>query len=507
MLLDAIERAVRLRAGAPATICDGRILTWQQLVARISRLAGALRGMDVQESSPVGILGLNSDRYLEAMYAIWWAGGVAVPMNFRFAVAEHLHCIDETEIRVIFVDEHFVDTARQLAAQRPHLRLIAMGDAPVEGFNAYEQLIAGAPPADPVRRPSDVHAGIFYTGGTTGIPKGVMHSMRSLWSGAVCLGMGFHPPEHLRYLHTTPMFHLGDLALSCLTTLCAGTHVFLAQFTCESFVRLVGQYGVQATALVPTMVSRLLDSGLMRGEATKSLHTLIFGGSPIAETELNRLRETLPGVQLCQIFGQTETAANGTLLRDDEHGRSAGRALFGNLVGVFDQQGRELPPGATGEIWVKGPAAMLGYWRNPDLTASTLTDGWVHTGDAGYMDEEGYIYICDRLKDMIITGGENVYCAEVENAIAAHPSVAQVAVIGVPDEKWGERVHAVIVLHPGKTLTLEALQEHCRSRIAGYKLPRSMELRTESLPLSAVGKVLKTALREPYWAGKTRNVN
>jgi long-chain acyl-CoA synthetase len=251
----------------------------------------------------------------------------------------------------------------------------------------------------------------------------------------------------------------------------------------------------------------LLDSEAFEPARMASLHTLMFGGSPIAESELARLRAGMPQARLCQGFGQSETVANGTILLNEFRDGSAGRPLFGNAVKIVDPAGVPQGAGVVGEILVKGPATMLGYWNNPQLSAKTLTNGWVHTGDAGCMDNEGYLYIYDRLKDMIITGGENVYSAEVENAVASHVGVAQVAVIGVPDDKWGERVHAIIVPHDSAEPTLQEIQMHCRPLIASYKLPRSIELRREALPLSAVGKVAKTELRAPHWAGKTRNVN
>jgi long-chain acyl-CoA synthetase len=482
-------------------------LTWKAAAERTARLAGALTFHDLARGSRIGILGLNSALYLEALHGIWWAGAVAVPMNWRFALAEHVFTIDDAGLEAVFVDPSFLDLAWQIAEARPQVRLILMDHSAPMGLLAQEPLIAGSGGIEPAVRSSLELAGIFYTGGTTGRPKGVMHSAHSLWAGAACLGLEIQPPDSPCYLHAAPMFHLGDMSLSLLTTECAGTHVFLRQFSPGGFIELVEAHRIQLTTLVPTMIAMVLDSPGFRREAMQSLHTLMFGGSPIADAQMARLRECLPAVRLNQIFGQTETVGNGTILKNEDRLRSAGRALIGNTVGVFDDAGVPLSAMQTGEIWVRGPSAMMGYLNNTVLTAAALADGWVHTGDAGYLDEEGYLYVCDRLKDMIISGGENVYSAEVENAIASHPLVEQVAVIGVPDEHWGERVHAVIVPRPGAEIALPVLQEHCRPLIAGYKIPRSMSLRTDPLPTSAVGKVAKTELRQPYWADNQSNVN
>lgn len=506
MFIDAILRAAQTRGNAAATICEGRSISWRDSVARTARLAGGLTALGTYPKDTVGILGQNSDRYLEAMHATWWSGGVTVPLNSRFAIAEHLSIIDDARIRTVFVDQHFIEMADQIAAKRP-IQFVFMGEEGPAHMRAHEKMAAQSLSIEPVHTPASDLAGIFYTGGTTGSPKGVMHSSLSLWSGAVCLGTALRPPVNPRYLHSLPMFHLGDLVLAYFTTIDAGTHVISPRFSPEGVINLVSSHGVQLTLLVPTMISMLLDSDAFQPDRMASVHTLMFGGSPIAESELTRLRSGMPQTRLCQGFGQSETVANGTLLVNEFRERSAGRPLFGNAIKIVDPDGVQQRPGVVGEILVRGPATMLGYWNNPELSAKTLANGWIRTGDAGCLDHEGYLYIYDRLKDMIISGGENVFSAEVENAVASHVGVAQVAVIGVPDDKWGERVHAIIVPHDDAQPTLEEIQVHCRPLIAGFKLPRSIELRREALPLSAVGKVAKAELRAPHWAGKTRNVN
>lgn len=358
-------------------------------------------------------------------------------------------------------------------------------------------------------------AGIFYTGGTTGHPKGVMHSIQSLWAGATSLAVDSRIWAGPCYLHAVPMFHLGDLAQSFIMTGLAGTHVFIPGFSASSVIEAVRAHHVEIINLVPTMIGMLLDDPSFDPADFESLRILKYGGSPASDTLVEKARRAFPNAQLIQSFGQTETAACGTSLHHEDSWigevepkrRSAGPAHYGCEIAVFDSAGVRQAAGTNGEVWIHTPSAMMGYWKRPDLTASTLTNGWVHTGDVGYLNDDGYLYLCDRVKDMIISGGENVFSAEVENAIASHPAVAQVAVIGIPDERWGEKVHAVVVCRPNSTVDLDELQSHCRGLIAGYKLPRSLDIRDQPLPLSAVGKVLKTVLRQPYWDGKERAIS
>jgi long-chain acyl-CoA synthetase len=517
MFVQAIRRAAQLRADQVATICGARRRTWSESVERTARLAAGLQALGVKPGERVGVLAHNSDIYLEAIHAVWWCGAVIVPMNTRWALGEHLYSVDDAGIGLLLTDDVHLELAGQIQAARPAISaVIHFGERPTpDGLGDLEALVGGSAPAAPVYVRIEDLAGIFYTGGTTGHPKGVMHSSLSLWAGATNLALDTRWPPHPRYLHAAPMFHLGDLQQAFGVTAQAGTHVFVPGFTPDGVAAAVRDHAVETTLLVPTMIGMLLDSPGFDPSDFASLQLLTFGGSPISDAVLGRMRAAFPNARLVQGFGQTETAACGAVLHDDgapldasePRRRSAGRALYGCELGVFDERGERQAPGVTGEIWVHTPSAMLGYWNKPDQTAASLTDGWVHTGDAGYLDEDGYLYVCDRVKDMIISGGENVFSAEVENAVASHPSVAQVAVIGVPDERWGERVHAVVVCRAGMSVAIEDLQAHCRPLIAGYKLPRSLELRSQPLPLSAVGKVLKATLRAPHWSGRVRNVS
>lgn len=513
MFVSAIRRAVQIRHDRPATICGPRVRSWAQSADRIARLAQGLRALGARPGTTVGILASNSDHYLEAIYATWWLGGVAVPMNARWALPEHAYSVDDAGIEIIFSDDGFVKMARDIARACSQIRhVVPFGDT--EGFTSAEALIAAAQPQPATERCDDELAGVFYTGGTTGKPKGVMHSARSLWSTAITLYSDMGVPDCVRYLHCAPMFHLGGLTPAFATTILAGTQVFIPMFRPEFVAEAVRAHRVQFTAVVPTMLGMLVDDPAFRADDYRSLEVVQYGGGAITERVRKALTAAFPHVRMQQGFGQTETAGGATtmphhvmqqLAPEDPRRRSAGRACYGVEVKVVDPAHVRLPPGVVGELCLKTPGAMLGYLNKPEQTAQALIDGWVHTGDAGYLDEDGYVFVCDRLKDVIRTGGENVFSAEVESAVAAHPSVVAVAAIAVPDEIWGERVHAVVTLRDGTALELEQLQKHCRALIAGYKIPRSMEVRAE-LPLSPQGKVLKSELRKPYWEGLGRNI-
>jgi acyl-CoA synthetase (AMP-forming)/AMP-acid ligase II len=317
-----------------------------------------------------------------------------------------------------------------------------------------------------------------------------------------------------RCLFAAPLFHIAGFAVWVALGLVGGTHVILPGFAAHSVLAAVELHRITDTLLVPTMLQMVVDHPAVGDYDLSSLRTLIYGASPISEALLDRAQALLPGVRFIQGYGMTELASAVTLLLPEDHGpegrasgrlRSAGRPAAHAEVRVVDDNDIELPRGAVGEIAVRGRSVMLGSWRRQSETAVALRGGWMHTGDGGYMDHAGYVYIVDRMKDMIVSGGENVYSAEVENALHRHPAVAASAVIGVPDPNWGERVHAVVVLQPGVSASADELRAHCKQFIAGYKAPRSVEF-VEALPLSAAGKVLKHELRRPYWEGCGRAV-
>jgi acyl-CoA synthetase (AMP-forming)/AMP-acid ligase II len=503
-LTQGLHRAVQQQPDRVMTICGDRERTFGEVAGRVARLAGALRELNTGAGDRVAMLSLNSDRYSEYLLAVPWADAVLNPVNVRWSVPEIAYSLRDSDSRVLLVDDTFAPLLPALREAVPDLAtVIHAGDGPVpDGALGYEDLIAAADPVSDSRRGGDELAGVFYTGGTTGFPKGVMLSHANLavsWLGSAatgCLGTSGSIT-----LHTAPMFHLADLAYWGATLLLGGSHVILPGFDPGTVLATIASRRVTDVLLVPTMIQLLVDHPQVTEYDLTSLTSVVYGASPITQAVLERAMKAFPSAGFTQAYGMTELSPVATILTpaDHEQGqlRSAGRAAPHAEVRVVDPDGAQLPTGTVGEIIVRGGHVMLGYWNKPAETQAALRDGWMHTGDGGYLDDQGYLYVVDRIKDMIITGGENVYSAEVENAVARHRAVAQCAVIGLPDPDWGERVHAVVVLHPGATLTLAELREHTKTLIAGYKAPRSVEI-AAALPISGTGKVLKRELRKKY---------
>ncbi|CAM3973015.1 long-chain-fatty-acid--CoA ligase [Tsukamurella ocularis] len=508
-----LHRALQQGPDRILTVCGDRRRTVAESADRIARLAAGLTALGVAAGDRVGIVSVNSDRYHEALLAIPWAGGVVNPVNIRWSAAEIAYSLVDCGTDVVLVDDTFLGLIPAVREQAPNLRTVVYcgdGAAP-EGTVGYEDLIASNAPAPDAMRSGDDLYGVFYTGGTTGHPKGVMLSHHNVVTSA----MGSIATTDLLtrggvLLHAAPMFHLADIAAWLMGTLVGETHVILPAFEPTAAVAAMVEHGVTDSLLVPTMIQMLADSPAAAEADLSSVRRLLYGASPISEAVLARARTVLPNARFTQAYGMTETAPIATLLDHAGHDdpvliRSCGRAVMHADVRILDADDVEAPRGEVGEICIRGDLVMQGYWNQPEVTAQTVRDGWMHTGDGGYMDANGYVFVVDRMKDMIITGGENVYSAEVENALAKHPAVGQVAVIGVPDERWGERVHAVIVAAPGASATEEELRTHTRELIAGYKVPRTVSF-VEALPMSGAGKILKRDLRQQHWGAGERQV-
>ncbi len=512
-LTQGLHRAVQQQPDEIMTVFGERRRTVREVVGRVARLAGALRETGVRGGDRVAMLSLNSDRYHEYLLAVPWADAVLNPVNTRWSAAEISYSLRDSGSRALLVDDAFAPLVPELREACPELAtVIHAGDSPApEGIPGYEDLVAAADPVRDARRGGSDLAGLFYTGGTTGFPRGVMLSHDNLgvsWLGSAASGTLVRPGS--RTLHVAPMFHLADLLSWGATVLVGGSHVMLPAFDPVAVFSAVAEHRVSYTLLVPTMIQLLVDHPEVTRYDLTSLQAVLYGASPIPQAVLERAMKALPAASFTQAYGMTELSPVATLLSPADHEagdvlRSAGRAAPHAEVRVVDSDDAEVPSGTVGEIAVRGGHVMLGYWNKPEETAAAIRDGWMHTGDGGYLDERGYLYIVDRLKDMIISGGENVYSAEVENAIASHPAVAQCAVIGVPDPHWGERVHAVIVPKPDATVTLDDLRDHVKGRIAGYKAPRSLEI-AGTLPVSGAGKILKRELRKGHWTGQDRQV-
>jgi acyl-CoA synthetase (AMP-forming)/AMP-acid ligase II len=501
-LTQSLHRALQQRPGKFWTCNADRRRTVAESADRIARFAGALRATGVRTGDRVAMLALNSDRYHEYLFAVPWAGAVINPVNTRWSAAEIAYSLKESRTRVLIVDDASVVTVPELLARDVELTTVIYcgdGDCPV-GMLDYEAIIASHQPVDDMRRGGGDLLGVFYTGGTTGPPKGVMLSHDNVLTSALgSLAYGQFISSGGRVLHAAPMFHVADLGSWISGNLANATHVFVPSFSSAGVAAAISEYRVTDLLLVPTMIQMLVDDPAIARYDLSSVRHVQYGASPIAEAVLDRARRLMPGAAFIQGYGMTELAPTATMLLSDDHDepslrRSAGRAAPHVEVRVVDDNDDEVPRGTVGEVVARGDNVMLGYWEREADTTAALRGGWMHTGDMGSMDDDGYLFVVDRLKDMIITGGENVYSAEVENALASHPAVATSAVIGVPDEQWGECVHAVIALQPQTVVSEEELRAHCRGLIAGYKIPRSVEF-VDALPMSGAGKVLKRDLR------------
>ena len=516
-LTHGLRRLAQINRNGVATGFEGRRRTWGEVAARVARAASGLRELGAAEGERVAILSLNSDLYLEAYLAAAWAGAVIVPLNVRWSAIENHDALEDCRAKILIVDRAFAELGAEIAAGFPGMALVyADGDEAPSGMTPWEVLATASDPIpDAMRKASDL-AGIFYTGGTTGRSKGVMLSHGNLTANAFnALAEGLFGAD-CTYLHAAPMFHLANGAAMVSLLLSGGSNRMIRAFTPEAVLKAIQDEKVTDVLLVPTMIQMLVDHPKAGDYDLSSLRRVAYGASPISEAVLDRAMKTLPGVEFAQAYGQTELSPIATVLHWKEHigegrekgrHRSAGRATLGAEVRIVDPDDNPVPTGTVGEICVRGDIVMMGYWERPEETAAALKGGWMHTGDGGYLDEDGFVYVVDRVKDMIITGGENVYSVEVENALALHPAVAQAAVIGIPHEHWGEQVHAVVHVAAGVEVSETELIEHCRARIAHYKAPRSVELRAEPLPLSGAGKILKRDLRAPHSDKAQRNVS
>src|SRR3954471_4717420 len=498
-MISPLRRAVQVAAERPAVVCGSTQLTYAPMWHRCPRLAGALRALGLQEGDRVGVVSPNCHRYLEIYQAVPGAGMVLVPLNQRHSDAELRYALEDSGAKLLFAGRAAPDLPWCVRT------VVAMGED-------YEALLAGAAPAEfPGHIGEEDLAGLFYTGGTTGTAKGVMLTHLNLVSNAMPLQLCWPFSPETVWLVTAPLFHLAGSIAVLSTVWNAGRHVVLLPFAPAAALDLVERERVTATLVVPSMLAAMNEEQRARPRDVSSLRLLSFGGAPSATETLRRAHEVFPGASLLHLYGATETAPIATALPaferflDAPQARSCGQPAVGVDVDIRRDDGSSCDIGEVGEVAVRGPNVMGAYWNKPDQTAATLRDGWYHTGDLGYMDEHAFVYLVDRAKDMIVSGGENVYSTEVEDVLYRHPAVLEAAVFGVPDARWGEAVHAVVV--PRAPVTAGELIAHCRAAIAGYKVPKGVDLRAEPLPKSGAGKVLKRELRAPYWADRDAMVS
>jgi len=499
-----LQRTARLHGNNPAILDPAGNLDWATWITRIARAAGMLRHtLHLATGERMGIIARNSVRQAELIYACYWAGVVPVPVNFRLAPPEIAELLEDAGCKALAVEPHFsalLDGAPLDAWRGRAFLLSGQAAGGLAGYDALRDAAAPISPADPEEGDDAI---LLYTGGTTGRGKGVRISHRNIVANAMQLAHIMAVRAQDSYLHVSPMFHSTDLKATCLT-MHGGCHVYLPEFTPAGVLQAIEEYGITIGSLVPTMILRILQDPAFGKHDIRTLRIISYGTSPMAAEWIRRTMDAFPGVAMQQVYGLTETSPVLAILDEHDHAkalagreeilRAGGRPIACTDVRIVGEDGSELPPGESGEILVRGPQVASGYHNRPRETQEAFRDGWFRTGDVGRFDAEGYLFVLDRKKDMIITGGENVYTSEVEAAIYQHPGVHEVAVIGLPDERFGEALCAVIVPAPGRTLTQEEIIAHCRGRIGGYKIPRQVRF-VEALPKSAMGKILKQELR------------
>ncbi len=509
MMLTLAEQMTRIgrHFGDRPAVRDGAsVSTWAEVSERVAVAAGLLAGLDLAPGARIGIYSRNSARFDELKWGAFRAGLVGVPVNWRLAPAEISHILTDAAVAAVFVEADFlaVFDAAELAPWRN--KLICLSGETTDGVPDYEGLFAASAGGDMAPASPDDDALILYTGGTTGRSKGVRLSHTNILSCATAFALAYRGRADDTYLHVAPMFHSADL-LATGWFILGAAHAYLPVFSPQGFLDIIRDCGVTVTVAVPTMLMMTLTDPAMDSADTSTLRILGFGASPMDLAWIRRTAEAFPHSQLANSYGLTETAPDLTVFNPDEFAQalanddpalaSVGKPNSLVRLKVVDEDGTELPPGQTGELLARGPNVTPGYLNLPEETADALRDGWLHTGDIAKIDTQGYVYLVDRMKDLIITGGENVYSSEVETALYRHPDIRECAVIGTPDERLGELVTAIIVSAPGAALDPEAVIAHCRTQIGGYKIPRRVEF-VDAMPKSAMGKVLKNQLRDRF---------
>lgn len=499
-----LRRAAQLHPDREAVVDGALRITYAQLLGRAETMANGVRQLGAVLGDRVGVMSVNSADYLTAYFGIPAGGQVLVPLNQRHADPELTEVLRDCTPRLVIADDEHIERARALAVScevRTFAELLHIGNyAPDRTEPATLEL-------------GDEIAAIFYTGGTTGRAKGVMLPHASLAANALhmVIGVGYQPED--TYLHCAPMFHLGDGMSVHPVTWVGGRHVFVERFEPAAVLEAIERQRVTCVFLVPAMLTLLLEHLDASDTAfdLSSLRLVLHGGAPIAPALLKRAMTRL-GCSFTQSYGMTEAGPILSLLNHEELRlesptlESAGQPVAGVEVRVVRADGTDCDVGEIGEIVARGPNFATGYWGQPALTTDRFGSGWYRSGDLARLDSERYLYIVGRTGDVIISGGENVYAAEVEAALATHPALLEASVIAVPSERWGEQVHAAVVLRDGASVSYEELEAHCRAHIAGYKIPRSWEIRP-TLPRTGVGKIDKTAIRAPHWTGEDRQVS
>jgi long-chain acyl-CoA synthetase len=497
--------------------------TFATHVERVERLCAAMGGaLGLARGDRFGVLAMNGHEFLELYHAALFGAAVINPINIRFSAAELAYVLADSGATVVFTDPVFATLVDRAVAEEGAKvdTLVVIGGAPGDGITgrdantiAYEDLIASAQPSLPAEPDEADPVILMYTGGTTGLPKGALQEQRAEVLNVYHVGLEIGLMEERRFLFQSPMFHAAMVAGVLGIPASGATSVTIPLFDAGLVLDVMESQRIDTTMMVPIMLSMLEQHERFSARRLRTLRQLVYGAAPISPSLLQRWLDLLPSTNFYQGYGMTEASSVVAFLGPEEHRRpdgalgAAGAPVIGVDMQVTDSLGTILPRGETGEVCVRGGNLMREYWNKPEETEEVFRDGWYRTGDVGYFDERGILHLTDRVKDMIVTGGENVYSTEVENVLAAHPAVKEVAVIGIPSDTWGEAVHAIVVLRDGMRATAEELIDYVRRFLAGFKVPKSVEFRSDPFPLSGAFKPLKRELRKRYWEGRERQVS
>jgi fatty-acyl-CoA synthase len=503
------------RPDAVALDFRDRITTYRELDERASRVAQGLIGLGQTPGARIGYLGKNTDRFFEVLLGTFKARAVTVGVNWRLAAPEIAYVLNDAGCEVIFAGAEFYAVIEKILPDCPRLKTVIAMDGGHPAWPSYETWRDAQEARDPMLQVGPQDDVIqLYTSGTTGHPKGVQLTSANYLAIFACLGnapLGQYEPEDV-VLIAMPFFHVAGVNIGLLALAQGARGVVLGETDPAEILRLIHTKRVTYAFLVPALILFVVQHANAKTTDFSSLKNVSYGASPISDEVLLRAKQTF-GCEFLQVYGLTETTGGGTFLLPEDHEpsrgklRSCGRPAPGHEIRVVGADNKPVPAGEVGEIQIRSGNVMKGYWNKDDATRKAIcSQGWFSTGDAGFFDDEGYLYIHDRVKDMIVSGGENIYPAEVENAIMGHPAVADVAVIGVPDQLWGEAVKAIVVKKPGLAPDASEIIAYARARIAGYKLPKSVDF-IDALPRNPSGKVLRKDLRKPYWEGRDRQVN
>ena len=496
-----------------ASVFEGKRISFQSLTDRVNRLSNALMSLGVGKGDKVAMLQVNCNQCVEAYFAAARLGAIYVPLNFRARADEQTYMINNSETAVVFVGERYVDLVKSISDQISGVKHCVSVDGLVDGMLDYESLLSEAESEEVfVDTDDDDITMLMFTAGTTGEPKGVMLTHENLCTYVVSNVTPADPDIEEKNILTVPMYHIAGMQAVLAAVYGGRTLVIQRQFEASDWMRLVENEKVGRAMMVPTMLKQLMEHLEFKERDLSSLRVITYGAAPMPLEVISKAIEEFPDTRFINAFGQTESASTITMLSPEDHViegtaeerakklkrlGSIGRALDDTKVKIFDGNGNEVPTGEVGEIVAKGPRVMKGYWKADDATSQTIRNGWLHTGDMGYMDEDGYIFLAGRAKDIIIRGGENIAPEEVEGVLHSHPAIDEAAVIGIHDPQWGESVRAIVALKNGADATGEEIIEYSRCRLASYKKPESV-IFVDALPRSPLGKVLKRVLREQY---------